>query len=136
MLFVEECEAFSIQREDDGFIGMAMTEFVRAYRKVGHVRFEDGVAAHLPKHAGVALAALFPGDHFRGSDIAYEVGVVPALLDTLALREIVGAAVVALAEGESCVIDQAEASKHLHHEWEGCDGEQAGGMLGIGIGMP
>src|SRR5260370_29942741 len=98
MLLVEKREAFTIQRKDDGLIGMTMTEFVGADREVGHVRLQNGIPTHFPKHAGVALAAFLPGNHFRRTNVAHEIGFVPTLLDSLALGEVVGTAVISLAE--------------------------------------
>src|SRR5580693_6179982 len=106
MLLVKKREAFSIQREDDGLVGMAMAQFVRADREVGHVRLEHSIPAHFPEHAGVALAALFPGNYFRRTNVAHEVGFVPALLDSLALGEIVRTSVISLTEREGGIVDQ------------------------------
>src|SRR5260370_41963041 len=135
MILVEQSEAFSVESENYGLVRMAVTELVRANREVRHVRLENRISTHVPKHAGIAFAACFPGNHFRGADIPYKIGLIPTLLCAFDFAEVIGAAVVPVGEGEVQVVDQTKAAEDLHHEWKSSDRQQASRMLRIGIGV-
>ena len=50
-----------------------MPKFVGTDLEFRDVRLEYRVSRHVPVHTGIALAAFFPCDDFRGSDVLDEV---------------------------------------------------------------
>src|SRR6266850_1842719 len=104
---------------------MAVSEFVRADLEFGDMWFEDGVAGHIPIHAGVALAAFFPRNDFGLSNVFHEIRLLPALPNPCVSFEEVRRVVETIVEVVLHVGEQPDTAKGLKRIRERAEHEQS-----------
>src|SRR5262245_37534910 len=132
-VLAREREAAAVERENDRFVRVTMAELVSADLELGHMWFENRIARHLPKHTGVARAALFPQYDFGRANVFDEIGFVPTLAHAFGLAEVVGLLAVAIREIEVELVDQLQAAEDLQHERKRRHREQPRRMRRVGI---
>src|SRR5437879_747541 len=107
---------------------MTMTKFVTANFKLGHVRFQNRVARHVPEDAGIFSAAFQPWHYLGRANVFHEVRLVPTLADAFGLRKVVRRPAVSIGKLKVEIIHQTEIAEYLEHERKARDRQQPSGF--------